>query len=669
MHVPEAAADLDAEQAEAALLEHYPRLTRLAYLLLSPALPDGRRTRAAHALVQRVLPRTSALDGAPPPLVPHPAVAPEGTPATEAGADVLPPAGAGYAEVRVRLVRAALRTGPHRGVPGGPALPPVLPQVWGLRLAPRGGAEAELDERLSVLPPPARAAFVLRGLECLTEDETREVLQAAGVRDVDGALEAAGPDGPGESTVELLHSPAYDPCTLRARPTDLPRRRQHLKAALVAAVAALVCGALLLPPGGGWEPDGAAAPPYARNPAAQAALDPDLVVKVPPEAWQSATRRDYSVWPARGGLTGDRDLLRRALAVWARPGPRVGVSATPGTPAGAPPGPAQLLFAGDVDGARVVLFYDGLRIARYAEPAEGTGGALLDLARADGAGLAESSAVVLDRVDGNIRYLTAPWVRRAAVRDLLDPGEHPAVLHRDAAGVTEPVPGPSQNGPCHSWRVLEVTASEDRGATSAAGQRTPAAGTTLLLSDLGELTPAHLTAGRPGVPHEAAGAGALADWAGVGCSLAAMRAQGVRSVNSWRYSGQRLPETGGTAAWLCTRTETWRGAGTLAQAQFRAPGHAAGTVVGEARNSPVCGTRLPRLLAGVLWRAPSGSWYLLAAGTRDVASVTVSGAVRGSAQGPSLALHAHKGARPELAGRLANGTPVTAVTPMSPSHR
>ena len=52
------------------------------------------------------------------------------------------------------------------------------------------------------------------------------------------------------------------------------RRRQHMKAALAAAAAVAVCGALLGLPGDGWGPDGAAAPPYAQNPAAQAALDP-----------------------------------------------------------------------------------------------------------------------------------------------------------------------------------------------------------------------------------------------------------------------------------------------------------------------------------------------------------------------------------------------------------
>src|SRR5690606_6927385 len=197
----------------------------------------------------------------------------------------------------------------------------------------------------------ARAAYVLRGLERLPDSEVRSVLTAAGVADADAALREAG-RVPAE--YRLLGSPEFDPCRLQARPTDLLRRRQHLKAALVAGAALVVCGALLGLPGAGWGPGGAAAPPHAPNPAAQAALAPRT-------AWKTSARTGSSVWPARGGLADDGALLRRALAVWARPGERVQVSATPGTPSGGPAGPPQLLYAGEVDNARVVILHDGLR--------------------------------------------------------------------------------------------------------------------------------------------------------------------------------------------------------------------------------------------------------------------------------------------------------------------
>ncbi|THA22905.1 hypothetical protein E6R18_32210, partial [Streptomyces sp. A1277] len=50
-----AAAPVDAEQTEAALVEHYPRLVRIGYLVLPPSPDRGRRVLTAHALAQRSL--------------------------------------------------------------------------------------------------------------------------------------------------------------------------------------------------------------------------------------------------------------------------------------------------------------------------------------------------------------------------------------------------------------------------------------------------------------------------------------------------------------------------------------------------------------------------------------------------------------------------------------
>ncbi|MGW0828036.1 hypothetical protein [Streptomyces sp. NPDC002845] len=623
---------VDVEQAEAALVEHYPRLARLAYLVLPPSLGRNRRVLTAHALTQRALPRrrTSA------PVIPAQSTGGGG------GRDGDP----GYAFVRLHVVRTALEAGrplTFRAWPKRAQLPPLLPQVWGLRLFPRSGGadELALDRRLSALSAPARAAYVLRGLEKLSEADVRKVLDAAGADDPAAAIgEAAAvpaQDGP-------LRSPEFDPCSVHARPTDLMRRRQHMKAALAATAAVAVCGALLGLPGDGWGRDGAAAPPYARNPAAQAALDPEKLTSATAAAWKTSARTDFSVWPARGGLTGDSALLRRALAVWARPGESVQVSATPGTPAGAPPGAPQLLYAGEVDAARVVLLYDGLRIARYAEPAEGTGGAALDFARVDGATGAEAGAVVLNRADGNVRYLTAPWVTGAAVRDLMKPDQEASALAVSADGVTDPFASSAlQTGECRAWNVLQLTDNSG----------------TRLLTDLGELTPAHLTAGQPGAPREASGE--LETWSPFACSLAAVRAQGVRSVNAWQFARQPLPEAGGDGDWVCTRAETWRGDGTRVLAQFHTPGSAYGSVAAKAEDSPACGPRDPHVLAGVLWKSRSGAWHLLAAGTKDTASVSATGGVRGSARGSLLSVRAEQGAQAELKGTLADGREIAGL--------
>ncbi|PJM97264.1 hypothetical protein [Streptomyces sp. CB01373] len=620
---------VDAERAEAALVEHYPRLVRLAYLVLPPGLGRGRRVLTAHALAQRALPRGRSSATV--------------IPAQSAGRESDP----GYAFVRLQVIRTALGAGrPPRGIRTGRArLRPALPLVWGLRLFPRSGGadELALDQKLATLSGPARAAYVLRGLERLPDPAVREVLTAAGVADPVAALRQADRL---PAQYALLDSPEFDPCSLQARPTDLKRRRQHTRAALAAAAALAVCGALVALPGGGWGPDGAAAPAYAHNPSAEAALDPGRLTRIAPTAWRTSARLDLSVWPARGNLAGDTALLRRALAVWARPGESVRVSATPGTATGGPAGPPQLLYAGDVDNARVVLFHDGLRIARYAEPRDSSAGAALDFARVDGAAGAEAGAVVLGRSDGNVRYLTAPWVKAAAERDLLKPDAGAMDLGL-TGGVTGPLASPVQrSGGCTSWNALQLTGEPG----------------TQLLADLGELAPARLTTGRPDAPQEVSGAAGLRAWAPLACSLGAVRAQGVRSVNAWEYAEQPLPDaTGSAAAWVCTRAETWRGDGTRVLAQFHTPGGKYAAVAAQAENVPACGVRDPHVLAGVLWKSQAGAWYLLAAGDRDTASISATGGVSASTQGRLLVVRTRQGAQADLKGKLADGRSVAVL--------
>ncbi|MES4906801.1 MULTISPECIES: hypothetical protein [unclassified Streptomyces] len=644
---------IDVEQAEAALVEHYPRLVRLAYLVLPPGAGRARRVLAAHALAQRALPRNRANgDEAQAGAGTGPGLpgqrGPEGT-AVDSG----------YALVRLRVLRGALRAARRRRGP----LAPALPRVWGLRLVPRpGGAdELALDKALSELSGPGRAAYVLRELERMGDREVREVLKAAGVIDPRGALiEADAVDDPaGSRDGALLESPEFDPCSLQARPTDLLRRRQHVRAALAAAAALVVCGTLLGLPGEGWGPSGAAAPSYARNPSSERALDPAELIRAAPDAWRTATRADFSSWPARGDRTDDTPLLRRALAVWARPGRSVRVSATPGTQSGPPPGPPQLLYAGEVDQVAVVLLYDGLRVVRYAETGRGDGGAVaLDFARADAADAASSTGLVATRTDGNVRYLTAPWVRHPLVRDLVRPDEAPQPLGLAADGVTDPVRaggaglvrGPGQTPGCESWTALRL------------GSR--------LVTDLGEIVPVRLTYGAPGGRGEGggrrdvAGAEARAAWAHTACRLPLLHSRGVREVNAWRFAAQRLPEGGGAADWVCTRAETWRGAGDRVLAQFQPPARDPGApaaVVASADGSPACGPRAPRVLAGALWKSRTGRWYLLAAGSGQVTSVAARGDVRGTAAGRLLALPAEAGDQARLSGRLAGGGRLTAL--------
>ncbi|MFI5665551.1 hypothetical protein [Streptomyces sp. NPDC051704] len=625
----------DVELAEAAIVEHYPRLVRLAYLVLPPSLGRNRRVLTAHSLAQRALPRGRRGAGAE-------AAAAAAVQGGVPGQRGTPGADSGYAYVRLRVLRAALEAGiplTFRALPRRAQLPPLLPQVWGLRLFPRSGGAEELalDQWLATLDGPGRAACVLRALERLPEPEVLRVLAEAGVANPAVAVAESG-DPANDS---LFASPEFDPCALQARPTDLLRRRRFARAGLAAAAALAVCGALLALPGGGWGADGAAAPPYALNAAAEQALDPGRLVRVAPTAWRTSSRTGFSTWPARGDRTDDAELLRRALAVWARPGSTVVASATPGTPPGPPMGPPQLLFAGTVDQAVVVLLYDGLRVVRYAEPRTGTSVAALDFARTDAASAESATALVLSRVDGNVRYLTAPWVTGVGLRDLLKPGDAPVALKPGRDGVTPPVASPAPAGNCTGWNALALTGG----------------GATRLVTDLGELTPARLTSGAPGAERDVAEGAELGDWSRIACLLPSVRSHGVRSVNAWTYAKQPLPEGDGTATWLCTRAETWAGTEDRVQAQFLAPGAPLAAQAAKAEGSPACGAREPRVLAGVLWKSKAGQWYVLAAGSAQFASLSVSGGgVSGSANGNRLAVKAPAGAQVELAGKLTDGT-------------
>lgn len=625
------------EEAEAALVEHYPRLVRLAYLTLPAALGKHRRVLLAHRLVQRALPHRSR--------------------SARGGA---------YGMLRGEVLRAALAYGGRargRG-PGRAALAVLdalrLPAVAGLRVHPRAGGSDELalDRALSALPAPARAAFALQALEGMGERGVRAALEAAGVRDVRGAMRAASAvDG----RRQLLGAGEFDPCTVQTRPTDLLRRRQRTRVGLVAA-AVVGVGALLA----AAATDDAASGPQvsAGSPAGAAdALDPAALVRVPADTWRSTARMDFTAWPARGDRATDGALLGRALDAWARPGFGLDVTATPGTPRTAPTGPPQLLFAGDVDGATVVLLHDGTRVVRYAEPRHGGGRSALDFARVDDADITTAAAVVLDRVDGNTRFLTAPWVADAQTRDLLAPGRIGVPLHRGGDGVTDPVPMPGGTaaagagaaaGSCGAtWPVLQLRSSSH-----------VAEHHSFLLTDLGDLTPVHLTYTPPPdgstparAPREATGASALTSWAHSACRLGGLRGQGVRSVNDWEFARTPLPESAGTASWTCDRADTWRGPGA-ATVQFLAPGRAAATPaaeVGTQQDGSACSRFWPHVMAGVMWRSPAGHWYLLAAASRDATRITAAHGVTATAPGPYLAVRAARTARPTLTAHLPGG--------------
>ncbi|WP_130796241.1 hypothetical protein [Streptomyces otsuchiensis] len=648
---------LGLEQAEAALVEHYRRLVRLAYVVLPTSLGRHQRVVTAHSIAQRALPAAKSV-------AEEAAAVPRQRTRTGPGTDP------GYALVRLRVLRAALDAGRSPRIAGRevgwlPRPPALLPRVFGLMLRPRSGGadELALEQALSEVSSGTRAAFALGRMEGLSREEVRTLLQAAGVSEshARGAVTSAA-RLPGAEEAELAGPAAAppaldDPCTLQAHPTDLLRRRRRRRAALgIAAAVAVGAGLLTLLPG-----DGGAS----GNPASRQALDPSLMVRAQAGSWQDASRLDFASWPPRGSATKDTELLRRALAVWAEPDNSVRVSATPGTAVGPAAGPPQLLYAGEVGDARLVIMHDGLRLVRYGEPLEGAG-SVLDFARTDGAD-GGTSAVVLNRDADATRYLTAPWVAGAGLHDLLVPGDDAQELELDEDGVTGPVPNTFGREDCVTYPVVRFTSAAGDGEAGASGA-VPTAPAPTVLADLGELLPAQLTYGAPGsAPGSPLSAAAAEQWARTACHLQSVNGEGVRTVNSFEFAAQSLPGGAGDASWVCTRAETWRGDGARVMTQFQSPqaeraaAEAPGIVVTRAESTATCGDRSPEVVSGVLWKSDAQEWFLLAAGSAGVTSITAEGDLSGSSPSRTLTLPAAEGADAELTAQLTDGTTISAA--------
>ncbi|MCQ6553240.1 hypothetical protein NPS70_08550 [Streptomyces sp. C10-9-1] len=593
----------------------YGRLVRIAYLVLQPALGAHRAVIASHTLAQRALP------------------------GRRSGAD-------GYGQSRVRLVRyclAALRR---------PWTTAGLPLVLGLRMAPRMGGADELAaaRALSLLPPEARAVLALAAVDALPAPEAAGVLARAGVADPLPAVRATSGPAALADAGRILQAAEFDPVQVRLHPTDLLRRRALTRTAAVALAACLLGTAALW--GAGDRPAGPAAGPPGR--AAPQALDAAALRTAPLDRWDRTARLDFTAWPPRGERRGDRRLLQRALDAWAgtADGPRVRTSAAADTGAQAPAEPPSLLFADRLDGADVVLLHDGTRLARYTE----TGGAdapELHLARTDRADVTTAAAVALTRSARGTRYLLAPWIARTGVRDLREPGAatRPVGVR---GGVTAPVPAPPAGGPCVSWPVLVL-----RSSTRIAERHG------FLLTDLGGLTPVHLThtpppgSGAPARrPREALSPSALTSWARGACTLRGLRDQGVRAVNDWVFARQDLPEGAGPAAWVCTRADTWQGRGEVA-VRFRLPGSGPGTpgrVVARARDTAACTHFDRHVAAGTRWRSPGGNWFVLAAGSRGTVRLDLGGGLDTTVAGTTAAVAAAAGTPVAVTARLADGT-------------
>ncbi|WP_328741940.1 hypothetical protein OG436_10560 [Streptomyces caniferus] len=630
----------DVERAEAALVEHYPRLVRLAYLVLPPSMGRHRRVLTAHGLVQRALPRARLRR-------------PDGGLPAQRG----PAAEPGYDVVRLRALRLALayEDRPVRG-------PAAMPQVWGLRLFPRAGGAEELalDQALSAVPAPVRAAIGLWQLEGLDEDAARGVLARAGVEEPDAAQRAAAQldRETGAGAGALLNSGEFDPCTVQMRPTDLLRRRQRVRVAVALTALLAVGGVVAGVSRGDGDRTGRT------ETVAERALDPGRLLRTPNDQWTDTSRVDFTAWPARGRQAGDQELLGRALRVWAAPPEDARIVASAGTSTRPPDHPPQLLYAGLIDNVMVVVLHDGERLVRYAEPEDAT--PTLHFARVDDADPTTGAALVIGRGNGWMRYLLAPWISDVTVRDLVAPAAPVHGLHVAPDGVTDRIPTPPVGSAvCGHWPAAQFRPSTRIGAA--------AVNPPFLVTDLDDLVPVRLTSLPPGGtpaagPGEATGAPALQGWARTVCSLGSLRGAGVRSVSNWAFAEQRLPEGGGSATWMCTRADTWRGPGSVTL-QFLPPAARPAepaAIAGRAANTAAC-SRFGAPVAGdVRWRAKSGKWYLLAAGSQEVGGFDVTGGVRATGDGGTFAAPVGAGgpgAAAQVVGRLRSGGSVRALRP------
>ncbi|QMU70690.1 hypothetical protein [Streptacidiphilus sp. P02-A3a] len=634
-------------EAESVLVLHYGRLVRLAYALLPATANRHRRVLAAHALVQRSLP--GGLPGLRPRAESHPAPPPPREPVDEpvrfAGADPV------YRRLRQRVLAAGLRARPRR-------LPPP-PYVWGLRLFTLSGGAGELalDRALAGTTAPERAAYALLALERLSPAAAAPLLRAAGVRDPEAAL--------GTAAVLLAAHPAdapngarFDSATVQARPTDLLRRRRRLRTAAGTAAAALVAALALTVPGG------SPGVPAGADVEATGTVTAADLVRVPADAWQDTARLDFTAWAARGDATGDRALLTAALAAWTAPARdgSVLLTADPGAAAAAPGVPPRLLWAGHLDGAAVVLFDDGTRLARYTRPdhPDASDPVRLELSRSDDSDVTSAGAVLLRSGPAGDRFLLAPWVATAQLRDLRAPNT-PARGVSAAEGVTPALPAPPASG-CGSWPVLQLRSSPVVAEHHA-----------FLLTDLGGITAAHLTytpppqRGPAESPREATGPDALLTWARLVCTLPALRGQDVKQVNAWQFAQQPLPEHQGAADWVCTRADHWDGTGSAATL-FLPPAAvgAPGLTTAVQPQGRACSRFQQSVLGWTWWRSPQGGHpYLLAAGSRRVTRISTGGTLpSGDAATPghTLTLAVTPRAGAVLGARLDTGQQVRPLT-------
>ncbi|WP_412542725.1 hypothetical protein R8Z50_09610 [Longispora sp. K20-0274] len=495
------------------------------------------------------------------------------------GRRVADDAEAGY---RTLLARVLTRSLGRRFPWPGPLRRGAVPVV--------GPEHAALDRALAAVPPTVRAAYLLLLGEGMNRKGATAALQIVGAVDpyaaVNGALKVRdaldadhGLDA--ERQAELLDEPAMNPAAAEVRapaPAMLRTARVGRGALATAAGVFALVGVATLATGawsGGPEP-----------------LKVEPVRPVTDTEWRNNPNPVLAAWPSRGDARADTKLTSAAVTAW-RTGKKLVIG--PGAEGSPPVGVPQLLFAGHVDGRPVVVLADRSRLARYTEKG-------LELSPMPVLGTAGASGIRL----AGTRYLLAPWIAKAQVATLGGAWQDLAAVD----GVTDPVrpvPGSCYTGPLLRLTTKDVTAPSP-----------------LTLADLGQISLAHITVGDP---HAARYLDTQGVWDRLGCQVTEWGTSAVVAVHAWEFATGALPGKAGTGTWVCLRGDLV-GGDNLVRAVLLGPG---GTATPVAHGTRLCSARGGPVAATAWWKAPSGSWYLLAAGAPGVDRIDMAvGTLKGS---------------------------------------
>lgn len=377
-------------------------------------------------------------------------------------------------------------------------------------------AEADFTAALHRLSPQVRAAYVLLTLEERPADQVEEILTGAGVPDAQHVIYQV-------SRLEPLRRPAADPTLARmyGRPPVRPSRKMVV-GALVCALAALV----VIP-----------------------RLDLSRAVSAAPLTAAPA--------PApRGSLAHDRALIRRAMVAWHE---------------------AHLLYAGELDGARVVLLHSRSSVARYTE--DGTKPTLEVFPEPD-----PTSPLKLRTTTAGNRYLLPLGVDAYATRTLSRSRWRKGTV-RD--GVTAPIRTLTSRG-CWRGPVMRMTMN----------------GRLSTMLDFGRLTMAH--------------ASANPIWNRLGCAVDRPSGE-IREATAWEFWSGSLPE-GVAARWVCLRLTEATGGNSITGILLTPTST---TVTATRTNTADCAGG--DLAAATWWKGPSGKRHHVVAGTSRVTAITIRG--------------------------------------------